>query len=97
MSETQHTKTQVGFDEAVVAVVAGTAKAQSLWTLLSKESDRDGYGLKPSPWEGAGEYQRVVFDDGRDVFVRIPDFHYSIDDTAKRSRSAIAKAARATS
>lgn len=91
MSE-QQKHGRVGFDEAVAAVVAGSAKANALWCLLSKESERDGYALKPVPWEGPGEYQSVSFDDGRDVYVRIPDFHYSIDDTAKRSRRAIAKA-----
>lgn len=92
----QQTTCGIGFDEAVAAVIAGTAKAHALWVILSKESDRDGYALKPAPWEGSGEYQRVAFNDGRDVFVRIPDFHYSIDDTAKIRRRAISKATAST-
>lgn len=64
---------QVGFDEARAAIHAGTAMAHALWCLISDEHDRDGYALKPSPWEGSGEYQRVHYSDGRDVLVRIPD------------------------
>lgn len=94
MSE-QKSLTRTGFDVAVAAVVAGTAKAHSLWVILSKESERNGYALKPMPWEGSGEYQHVSFDDGRDGFVRIPSMHYSIDETAKR-RVRLSKLSKAT-
>lgn len=63
---------QAGFQEAQAAILAGRATAHSLWQLISNESDREGYALKPVPWEGSGEYQRVEFADGRDVYVRIP-------------------------
>lgn len=79
-----------GFDEAVAAVAAGTAQAHALWMLLSSEADRDGFALKPSPWEGAGEYQRVAFADGRDVLVRIP-ICTSIADAAARLQRLAAK------
>lgn len=62
----------VGFNEAKAAIAAGNAKAHALWVLISNEHDREGYALKPSPWEGSGEYQRVHYSDGRDVLVRIP-------------------------
>lgn len=55
------------------AVADGSAKASALWVFLSDEHSRDGYGLKPMPWEGTGEYQHVTFNDGRDGFVRTPD------------------------
>jgi hypothetical protein len=61
------------YDAATRAIRDGKAKAHALWVLLSAESDRDGYALKPIPWEGSGEYQRVTYDDGRDGFVRIPE------------------------
>ena len=60
-----------GFNEARKAIFSGRAQAHELWVLLSDERQRDGYALKPSPWEGPGEYQRVTFDDGRNVLVRV--------------------------
>lgn len=67
------TQTTIGYTEAKAEIAAGRARAFALWVLLSEESARDGYALKPAPWEGSGEYQHVTFDDGRDVFVRIPE------------------------
>jgi hypothetical protein len=61
-----------GYETAQEAIAKGEATGHALWTLLSNESDRDGYALKPMPWEGSGEYQHVSFADGRDGFVRIP-------------------------
>lgn len=66
------TQTGIGYEEAVRAIAAGHAKGKALWVLLSDERERDGHALRPSPWEGSGEYQRVSFDDGRDGFVRVP-------------------------
>ena len=66
-------QTAIGYKQAVDAIAARTATAHALFVLLSSEHDRDGYWLKPSPWEGPGEYQRVTFEDGRSVFVRLPD------------------------
>lgn len=63
---------QTGYDAAAKAIAKGQAKGHALWVLLLDESDRDGKALKPMPWEGAGEYQHVVFNDGRDGFIRIP-------------------------
>lgn len=50
---------------------ATTPTLHPLWVLLGAESARDGYALKPSPWEGPGEYQRVVYPDGRDVLHKV--------------------------
>jgi hypothetical protein len=61
-----------GFDVALAAIAKGEAIASALWLLLGTEADRDGYALKPSPWEGPGEYQCVTFSDGRSVLVRVP-------------------------
>jgi len=63
-----------GFTAASEAIRSGKAKANALWVLLSDEHQRDGYAIRPSPWEGAGEYQHVEFFDARgSVFVRLPD------------------------
>ena len=43
----------------------------TLWVLLQSKQDRDGYALKPDPWEGPGEYQQVTYSDGRDVLVKV--------------------------
>lgn len=59
------------YDEARNAISAGTAVARALWVLLSAESDRDGFALKPMPWEGPGEYQHVIFGNGRNGFVKV--------------------------
>lgn len=61
-----------GFTEARDAIALGRARAHSLWVLLSDEHQRDGYALRPMPWEGPGEYQHVSYDDGRAGFVRVP-------------------------
>lgn len=63
---------RAGYDDAASAIKAGEAEAHALWVLLSDEHERDAYALKPAPWEGPGEYQRVTYADGRDVFVRVP-------------------------
>lgn len=76
-------QSRIGFDEAAAAIRAGKAEPHSLWILLSDEHERDGYGLKPMPWEGAGEYQRVSYSDGRDGFVRIPADTYHLPKTIK--------------
>lgn len=60
------------YDEANKAIAAGRAQARALWVLLTDEQDRDRFALKPMPWEGAGEYQHVEFNDGRSGFIRIP-------------------------
>lgn len=61
-----------GYDEAAQSIRAGKAQAFALWVLLTNESERDGFHLKPMPWEGPGEYQHVKYDDGRDGFVMLP-------------------------
>jgi hypothetical protein len=74
------------YREAKKAIAEGRATGHALWVLLSDEHQRDGYALKPIPWEGAGEYQHVTFDDGRDGFVRIPGVDPSLPtDWGKRS------------
>lgn len=67
-------QTHIGFTEARREILAGRATAHFLWLLLDSEDDREGLALKPAPWEGPGEYQRVVFADGRDVLVRLPSY-----------------------
>jgi hypothetical protein len=75
---------QYTYQTALAEISAGRAKAHPLWVLLSHESDRDGFGLRPSLWEGPGEYQRVSFPDNQlGVLVRLPTL---------RSRLPIAKA-----
>ena len=71
------------YEMAARAIRAGQAKPHHLWMLLSRESDRNGYALKPVQWEGPGEYQRVVFDDGRDVLVRLPRYAHLPDAVTK--------------
>lgn len=84
--------TRVGFDEAAAAIRAGKATPGALWVLLSDEHERDSFWLKPMPWEGPGEYQRVGYDDGRNGFVRLPSGIYGLPAAAKETRAAIAKA-----
>lgn len=91
MSAAQHTPGRVGFDGAVDAIVAGQANAHALWLLLSSESDRDGYWLRPMPWEGSGEYQRVSYKDGRDGLVRVPGIGTDLNEAARRRQRAPAK------
>ncbi len=62
------------FNDARRDIAAGRARAHALWVLLSREDERDGYWLKPMPWEGPGEYQHVSYADGREGFVRLPDW-----------------------
>lgn len=66
--------TQVGYDEAVEAITAGRATARALWVIVSSENQRDEYALKPSPYEGPGEYQHVVFTDGGPRLIRLPEY-----------------------
>jgi hypothetical protein len=61
-----------GYRTAVDAITAGRAEARPLWLLLISESDRDNHELKPSVWEGPGEYQLVQYTDGKQTLVRIP-------------------------
>jgi uncharacterized protein YpmB len=72
MSAQQATQEPTAYDKAAKAISEGRAHAHALWVLLGDERERDLYALKPEQWEGPGEYQRVRFDDGRDVFVYIP-------------------------
>ena len=64
---------RAGYDEAVREIAAGRAKPRNLWVLLSAESQRDGYALKPAPWEGPGEYQFVEFMNNSWRLVRLPE------------------------
>lgn len=66
------------YDQAAQAISAGEAKGQALWCIISNEHMRDGYLLRPMPWEGSGQYQHVSYNDGRDGFVRIPDGRRSL-------------------
>ncbi|HEU5019650.1 MAG TPA: hypothetical protein VFT69_16955 [Pseudolabrys sp.] len=70
--EVMSTPKYVGYRAAKEAIASRTAEAFALWVLLSDESQRDGYALRPMPWEGSGEYQHVRYADGRNGFVRIP-------------------------
>lgn len=65
-------QTDQGYKAACQAIAKGTATAHPLWVLLSNEADREGFALRPMPWEGPGEYQSVKYGDGRQGFVRIP-------------------------
>jgi hypothetical protein len=68
------TQTTTGFDAACTAIREGRATPWALWAILTSEHERDGYALKPAPWEGPGEYQALAYSDGRMAFVRLPDF-----------------------
>lgn len=57
--------TQPAYYEALQAVRDGNAVPHALWISVANEGDRDGCFLKPGPWEGSGQYQRVDFLDGR--------------------------------
>lgn len=66
-------RTHIGFDSALKAIRAKQAEPHALWVLLREESERDGYAIKPAPWEGPGEYQHVrYFDERGSVFVFLP-------------------------
>lgn len=67
-----NTSLHVGYDTAAKAIAEGRATAHALWALLSDEKQRDGYALRPMPWEGPGEYQHVTYADGPNGYVRIP-------------------------
>lgn len=60
------------YEEAAAAIAEGRAVARQLWVILREENERDGYALRPMPWEGPGEYQSVEYADGRKGFVRLP-------------------------
>ena len=62
--------TKTAYEEAARAIAEGRAEGHALWVLLSDEHERDGYWLKPMPWEGPGEYQSVRYHDGRAGFVK---------------------------
>ncbi|QIG72965.1 hypothetical protein EVB98_043 [Rhizobium phage RHph_N3_2] len=64
--------------EAMREIHAGRARGHALWVILTDEHQRDRFALKPSPWEGPGEYQRVSFDDGRDVFIKVRDRSFPV-------------------
>ncbi|WP_320196262.1 hypothetical protein RMR10_004450 [Agrobacterium rosae] len=65
-------------EETREAIARGDAQAHALWVLLSNETDRDGFWLKPLEWEGSGEYQRVSFRDGRNGFVKTGEQGFKI-------------------
>lgn len=67
---------QVGHAEAAQAIGRGEAHAHSLWCILSRPDERDGFMLKPSMWEGPGQYQNVHLADGRQIYVKLP--HLSV-------------------
>jgi hypothetical protein len=77
------------YEDAKLAIANGTAEAFALWVLLADEHDRDGYALKPMPWEGSGEYQHITFVDGRDGFVKIPLGQRSLPVPKTERRSAV--------
>lgn len=68
----------IGFKKASLAIAKGTATAHPLWAVLHNEEQREGYLIRPSPWEGPGDYQHVSFSDGRKVFVRIWGTHLRV-------------------
>ena len=73
------------YEETAAAIELGKATAHCLWISIGEENARDGYALKPMPWEGPGSYQRVHFADGRDGLIRIPDLKPSFPtDWGKR-------------
>jgi hypothetical protein len=61
-----------GYEEAAKAILDGKAIPHALWILVDGEHARDGYALKPNPWEGPGEYQHIEFDGEYGRLVRIP-------------------------
>lgn len=62
-----------GYEHAKHEILAGRAEARALWVIVVDEHQRDGYYLKPTPWEGPGEYQHVQFQDGSGTLVKIND------------------------
>lgn len=64
---------RAGYDEAKAAIWAGAAKPKALWVQVGRQDQRDGYALRPNPWEGPGEYQHVAFDDDYCRLIRLPD------------------------
>lgn len=83
-------RTQKGYDEACKAIAEGTAVPHALWILVSDEHQRDAYCLKPSPWEGPGEYQRVTFGDGEadSRLIRLPENARSLHKIARKAAAA---------
>lgn len=65
-------KAKTAFEKAAADIKAGRARGHALWILLGAESDRDGYALKPSPWEGPGSYQHVSVGDDLGYLVLTP-------------------------
>lgn len=76
---------RAGYDEAIRAITEGRAEPRALWVLVKDERTRDGYALKPDPWEGSGEYQHVEID-GRSRLIRLPDNAKSLIKLAKQRR-----------
>lgn len=79
-------RSQIGYDRAVEAITAGTATPRAAWLVVGVEHQRDGYAMKPSPWEGPGEYQHVVFADNYFGLVRLPDNARRLTDIAARAQ-----------
>lgn len=77
-------KTDIGYQEARKAIMERRAVPHALWILLSNESDRDGYALKPNPWEGSGEYQHIEIDGEYGRLIRIPLCAPSLINLAKK-------------
>lgn len=85
-----------GWLNACQEIADGKAVASALWTLLSKESDRAGYALRPDPWEGPGEYQHLERPNLTGCFVRLPDFR-PLPTSPAQARTVLAQAARSAS
>lgn len=75
-------QTQIGFDEAVREIKSGNALPRCLWVSCPNETHRDGYALKPSPWEGPGVYQHVQFGAEVGRLVRLPENGPRLTDIA---------------
>ncbi len=62
----------MNYEIAKKEITAGKLQPHALWILISDESERDGYALKPAAWEGPGEYQRVAAGDDLGFLVKLP-------------------------
>lgn len=82
---------KTGYATALEAIHGGRAEAFALWALISDEHQRDGYALRPIPWEGPGEYQHVRYADGRDGFVRLNESGVSLPTRACLSKAGEAR------
>jgi len=49
----------MNYQTAQLEILAGNLRPHSLWMILTSETERDAYALKPQTWEGKGEYQHV--------------------------------------